>query len=94
MTNSIELKKKIDEFKDKMTLTNDYMVFEPNSFDLFLDRIVLKINHRVNDLNNNKMIKKILLKKELISQHRILKSINRKKSIYFSPGHFVGFAKI
>ena len=33
------------------------------------------------------------LKKELISQHRIVKSINRKKSIYFSPGHFVGFSK-
>ena len=59
MSNSQDLKKKIDEFKGKITLTNDYMVFEPNSFDIFLDKIVLKINHRVNDLNNNKMIKKI-----------------------------------
>ena len=33
------------------------------------------------------------LKKELRSQHKIVKSINRKKSIYFSPGHFVGFVK-
>jgi len=50
MTRSIDLQKKIDEFKVKLSLTNDYMVFEPNSFDIFLDKVVLKINHQVNDL--------------------------------------------
>ena len=81
MTNSIELKKKIDEFKDKITLTNDYMVFEPNSFDLFLDRIVLKINHRVNDLNNNKMIKKILSSCILVIKRTISNFWNSLKNI-------------
>ena len=33
------------------------------------------------------------LKKELISEHIIVRSINKKKCIYFSPGHFVGFVK-
>jgi hypothetical protein len=36
MTRSTDLQKKIDEFKGKVSLTNDYMVFEPNSFDIFL----------------------------------------------------------
>jgi hypothetical protein len=71
MDNSLELKKKIDEFKGKMTLSNDYMVFEPNSFDIFLDKVVLKINHRVNDLNNNKMIKKILNSSILVVKRTI-----------------------
>jgi hypothetical protein len=42
MSNSQDLKKKIDEFKGKMTLTNNYMVFEPNSFDIFLDKSSFK----------------------------------------------------
>ena len=84
MSNSQDLKKKIDEFKGKMTLTNDYMVFEPNGFDIFLDKLVLKINHRVNNLNNNKMIKKILssslivIKKTILSFWRSLKNITEK----------------
>ena len=81
MNNSLELKKKIDEFKGKMTLTNDYMVFEPNSFDIFLDKIVLKINHRVNDLNNNKMIKKILNSSILVVKRTILSFWNSLKNI-------------
>ena len=81
MDNSLELKKKIDEFKGKMTLTNDYMVFEPNSFDIFLDKIVLKINHRVNDLNNNKMIKKILSSSILVVKRTILSFWNSLKNI-------------
>lgn len=32
------------------------MVFEPNNFDIFLYKVNLKINHRVNDLNNNKIL--------------------------------------
>ena len=32
MDNSLELTKKIDELRGKVNLTNDYMVFEPNSF--------------------------------------------------------------
>ena len=60
MAKSSELKKRIEEFKGKITVSNDYMVFEPNNFDIFLDSVALKINHQVNDLNNNKMIKKIL----------------------------------
>ena len=81
MDNSLELKKRIDEFKGKMTLSNDYMVFEPNSFDIFLDRIVLKINHRVNDLNNNKMIKKILNSSILVVKRTILSFWNSLKNI-------------
>ena len=81
MSNSLELKKRIDEFKGKMTLSNDYMVFEPNSFDILLDRIVLKINHRVNDLNNNKMIKKILNSSILVVKRTILSFWNSLKNI-------------
>ena len=81
MDNSLELKKRIDEFKGKMTLTNDYMVFVPNSFDIFLDKVVLKINHRVNDLNNNKMIKKILNSSILIVKRAILSFWNSLKNI-------------
>jgi len=84
MKRSSELKKKIDEFKGKVSLTNDYMVFEPNSFDIFLDKVALKINHQVNDLNNNKMIKKILnsslfvVKRTLLSFWNSLKNISEK----------------
>ena len=81
MDNSLELKKRIDEFKGKMTLTNDYMVFEPNSFDIFLDKVVLKINHSVNDLNNNKMIKKILNSSILVVKRTILSFWNSLKNI-------------
>lgn len=81
MSNSLELKKRIDEFKGKMTLTNDYMVFEPNSFDIFLDKVILKINHRVNDLNNNKMIKKILNSSILVVKRTILSFWNSLKNI-------------
>ena len=81
MDNSLELKQRIDEFKSKMTLTNDYMVFEPNSFDIFLDKVVLKINHRVNDLSNNKMIKKILNSSILVVKRTILSFWNSLKNI-------------
>jgi len=81
MDNSLELKKRIDEFKSKMTLTNDYMVFEPNSFDIFLDKVVLKINHRVNNLNNNKMVKKILNSSILVVKKTILSFWNSLKNI-------------
>jgi len=81
MSSSLELKKKIDEFKGKLTSTSDYMVFEPNSFDIFLDKIVLKINHRVNDLNNNKMIKKILNSSILVVKRTILSFWNSLKNI-------------
>ena len=81
MSNSQDLKKKIDEFKGKMTLSNNYMVFEPNSFDIFLDKIVLKINHRINDLNNNKMIKKILSSSILVVKKTIFNFWNSLKNI-------------
>ena len=81
MSNSQYLKKKIDEFKGKITLSNNYMVFEPNSFDIFLDKVVLKINHRVNDLNNNKMIKKILSSSLLVAKKTILNFWNSLKNI-------------
>jgi chromosome segregation ATPase len=81
MNNSLELKKKIDKFKSRLTLSNDYMVFEPNSFDIFLDKVVLKINHRVNNLNNNKMIKKILNSSILVIKRTILSFWNSLKNI-------------
>lgn len=64
-----------------MTLKSDYMVFEPNSFDIFLDKLVLKINHRVNDLNNNKMIKKILSSSLFVFKRTILNFWNSLKNI-------------
>ena len=81
MNNSLELKKKIDKFKSRLTLSNDYMVFEPNSFDIFLDKVVLKINHRFNNLNNNKMIKKILNSSILVIKRTILSFWNSLKNI-------------
>ena len=87
MERSSDLQKKIDEFKGKVSLTNDYMVFEPNSFDIFLDKVALKINHQVNDLNNNKMIKKILnsslfvVKRTLLSFWNSLKNISEKVNL-------------
>jgi len=32
--------------------------------------------------------------KELISKHKIIKKINKRKSLYFSPGHFLSFDRI
>ena len=81
MVKSSELKKRIEEFKGKMTLSNDYMVFEPNNFDIFLDKVVLKINHRINDLNNNRMIKKILNSSILVIKRTILNFWNSLKNI-------------
>jgi len=81
MNCSKNLKKKIEEFKGKIILSNDYMVFEPNSFDIFLDKIVLKINHRVNNLNNNGMIKKILSSSILVVKRTILSFWNSLKNI-------------
>ena len=81
MNCSKNLKKKIEEFKGKIILSNDYMVFEPNSFDVFLDKIVLKINHRVNNLNNNGMIKKILSSSILVVKRTILSFWNSLKNI-------------
>ena len=81
MTRSIDLQKKIDEFKVKLSLTNDYMVFEPNSFDIFLDKVALKINHQVNDLNNNKMIKKILKSSLFVARRTLLSFWNSLKNI-------------
>ena len=81
MSKSTDLQKKIDEFKGKVSLTNDYMVFEPNSFDIFLDKVVLKINHQVNDLDNNKMIKKILNSSLFVFKRTILSFWNSLKNI-------------
>ena len=87
MAKSSELKKRIEEFKGKITVSNDYMVFEPNNFDIFLDRVALKINHQVNDLNNNIMIKKILnsglfvIKKTLLNFWGSLKNITDKVNL-------------
>ena len=81
MERSTDLQKKIDEFKGKVSLTNDYMVFEPNSFDIFLDKVALKINHQVNDLNNNKMIKKILNSSLFVAKRTLLSFWNSLKNI-------------
>ena len=87
MSNSLDLKKKIDVFKSKMTSSSDYMVFEPNNFDIFLDKVALKINHQVNDLNNNKMIREILnsglfvIKKTLLNFWGSLKNITDKVNL-------------
>ena len=76
-----ELQKKIDLFKGKVSLTNDYMVFEPNSLDIFIERIVSKFNCRINNLNNNKMIKKILSSSLLIIKRTLLSFWNSLKNI-------------
>ena len=33
-------------------------------------------------------------KNELISKHKIVKKINKKLSIFCSPGHFIGFSNL
>ena len=81
MAKSSELKKRIEEFKGKITVSNDYMVFEPNNFDIFLDKVALKINHQVNDLNNNKMIKKILNSSLFVAKRTLLSFWNSLKNI-------------
>ena len=81
MKRSSELQKKIEEFKGKVFLSNNYMVFEPNSFDIFLDRVALKINHQVNNLNNNKMIKKILNSSLFVAKRTLLSFWNSLKNI-------------
>ena len=81
MTRSNELKKRIEEFKGKLAISNDYMVFEPNSFDIFLDKVALKINHQVNDLNDNKMIKKILNLSLFVAKSTLLSFWNSLKNI-------------
>ena len=87
MAKSSELKKRIEEFKGKIAVSNDYMVFEPNNFDIFLDKVALKINHQVNNLNNNKMIRKILnsglfvIKKTLLNFWGSLKNITDKVNL-------------
>jgi len=81
MTNSNDLKNRIEVFKHKKLLCNEFIVFEPNSFDIFLDKLVLKINHSVNDLNNNKMIKKILSSTILVFKRTILSFWNSLKNI-------------
>jgi len=87
MTTSVQLQKKIDQFKSKVYLSNDHMVFEPNNFDIFIDKFFLKINHQVNDLNKNKMIRKILrsgslvIKKTLLNFWGSLKNITDKVNL-------------
>jgi chromosome segregation ATPase len=81
MNSSEDLKNKIDKFKNRSLLVNDFIVFEPNSFDLFLDKVFLKINHKVNDFNKNKMIKKILSSSILVIKRTIINFWNTLKNI-------------
>ena len=87
MAKSIELKKRLEEFKSKVAVSNDHMVFEPNNFDIFLDKVAFKVNRQVNDLNNNKVIRKILnsglfvVKKTLFNFWRSLKNITDKVNL-------------
>jgi alpha-ketoglutarate-dependent taurine dioxygenase len=37
--------------------------------------------------------KKKELKKELVAKHKIIRSVNGKKTIYCSPGHLIAFNK-
>ena len=36
-------------------------------------------------------IERVKLNKELKANHKLVKTIGKKKSIYFSAGHFIGF---
>jgi len=84
---SDNLKIKISEFRTKYNLSNNYMVYEPNNFDIFIDKIFSKINVKINHLNNSKMIKKIfgssllVLKKTIITIWGSLKNITEKLNL-------------
>ena len=59
--NSTDLKTKIDVFKKNTLSRHNHWVFEPNSFDVYLEKIVLLIGNLIKLLLKNKMIKIIYL---------------------------------
>ena len=59
--NSVKLKIQIEEFKNKTLPKHDYLKFEPNNFDLFLDQIFMVLNNVLKYIFTNKFTKKINL---------------------------------
>ncbi len=57
--NSSDLKLKIDEFKKNTLNRHDHWVYEPNKFDIHLEKLVLFIGNLFKLLLKNKMIKVI-----------------------------------
>lgn len=59
---SVELKVQIEEFRQKTLSKHNYLKFEPNNFDLFLDQIYLIFNKVLRYVFKNKYTKKINLR--------------------------------
>jgi hypothetical protein len=58
---SLKLKIQIEEFRNKTLSKHNYLKFEPNDFDLFLDQIYLILNKFLRYIFSNKLTKKINL---------------------------------
>ncbi len=76
--NSTDLKFKIDEFKKNTLLRNNHWVFEPNKFDLHLEKLVLFIGNLFKLLFKNKMIK-VIFQEIIDSFKNLLNAIFDKK---------------
>jgi hypothetical protein len=59
--NSEKLKIQIEEFRSKISSKHNYLKFEPNNFDLFLDQIYMVLNTILKYIFINKFTKKINL---------------------------------
>jgi len=59
--NSGKLKIQIEEFRSKTLSKHNYLKFEPNNFDLFLDQIYMVLNKILKYIFTNKFTKKINL---------------------------------
>ena len=76
--NSTELKLKIDELKKNTLNRHDHWVYEPNKFDIHLEKLVLFIGNLFKLLVKNKMIKVIY--HEIIDSFRnLLNAVFDKK---------------
>ena len=76
--NSTDLKLKIDELKKNTLNRHDYWVYEPNKFDIHLEKLVLFIGNLFKLLVKNKMIKVIY--HEIIDSFRnLLNAVFDKK---------------
>ena len=76
--NSTDLKLKINEFKKNTLVRYDHWVYEPNKFDIHLEKLVLFIGNLFKLLLKNKMIK--IIYQEIINSFKnLLNAVLDKK---------------
>ena len=78
--NNIDLQNKIDIFKKNFLNKERHLVYKQNNFDLFLDKIVIKIIEIIKIALNNKKI--------MIIKAKVLKSINTLIETIFAKKTF------